>query len=136
VVAIVDDQDPQTRKLLDAISAENIEVEVSGSPDRDIDGDAAVRAKWKVVTVLVCGTSRAAKRLTSKQMGFKLRNRRCHRAGLYATRVSAFSDVDPDQCAGAGTRHLWVSKTANGDCCGTASRQVDPSLDAKRMGPR
>jgi ornithine decarboxylase len=37
VVAIVDEQDPQTRKLLDGISAENIEVEISGNPDRAID---------------------------------------------------------------------------------------------------
>jgi len=44
VVAIVDDQDPQTRKLLDSISAENIEVEISSDPDRDIDEDASVGA--------------------------------------------------------------------------------------------
>jgi ornithine decarboxylase len=44
VVAIVDDQDPQTLKLLDSIRAENIEVEISRDPDRDVDEDAEVGA--------------------------------------------------------------------------------------------
>jgi ornithine decarboxylase len=36
VVAIVDAKDPQTKQLLDHIAAENFEIEVSDSFDRDI----------------------------------------------------------------------------------------------------
>jgi ornithine decarboxylase len=44
VVAIVDENDPLTRQLLDHIAAENVEIEVSSSFDRDISEDAAVGA--------------------------------------------------------------------------------------------
>ena len=44
VVAIVDDKDPQTRELLDHIAAENVEIEISSSFDRDVSEDAAVGA--------------------------------------------------------------------------------------------
>ena len=43
VVAIVDDEDPQTKELLDHIAAENFEIEVSGF-DRDVSEDASVGA--------------------------------------------------------------------------------------------
>ena len=43
-VAIVDDEDSQTRKLLDCIAAENFEVEVSGNFDRDLEEDSSVGA--------------------------------------------------------------------------------------------
>ena len=44
VVAIVDEKDPQTKQLLDHIAAENFEIEVSESFDRDVSEDAAVGA--------------------------------------------------------------------------------------------
>ncbi len=44
VVAIVDEKDPQTKELLDHIAAENFEIEVSNSFDRDVSEDAAVGA--------------------------------------------------------------------------------------------
>ena len=44
VVAIVDAADLQTKQLLDHIAAENFEVEVSGSFDRDVSEDASVGA--------------------------------------------------------------------------------------------
>ena len=44
VVALVDREDPQTRQLLDHISAEHFEVEVSDRYDRDVSEDAAVGA--------------------------------------------------------------------------------------------
>jgi ornithine decarboxylase len=44
VVAIVDENDPLTRQLLDHIAAENVEIEVSSSFDCDISEDAAVGA--------------------------------------------------------------------------------------------
>ena len=44
VVAIVDDKDPQTKKLLDFIEAENFEVEVSDSLERDVSEDTSVGA--------------------------------------------------------------------------------------------
>jgi len=44
VVALVDREDPQTRQLLDHLSAEHFEVEVSDRYDRDVSEDAAVGA--------------------------------------------------------------------------------------------
>ena len=44
VIAIVDDKDPLTRELLDHIAAENVEIEISSSFDRDVSEDAAVGA--------------------------------------------------------------------------------------------
>src|SRR3974390_1954104 len=44
VVAIVDEKDPQTKQLLDHIAAENFEVEVTGSFERDVSEDADVGA--------------------------------------------------------------------------------------------
>lgn len=44
VVAIVDREDPQTRQLLDQIAAENYEIELSDSFDRDVSEDAEVGA--------------------------------------------------------------------------------------------
>jgi ornithine decarboxylase len=44
VVAVVDETDPQTKELLDHIRADNFEVEVSDSFDRDVSEDAAVGA--------------------------------------------------------------------------------------------
>jgi ornithine decarboxylase len=44
VVAIVDEKDPLTSQLLDHIAAENVEIEVSNSFDRDVSEDAAVGA--------------------------------------------------------------------------------------------
>src|SRR6476646_11761695 len=44
VVAIVDDKDPLTRELLDHIAAENVEIELSNSFERDVSEDAAVGA--------------------------------------------------------------------------------------------
>ena len=44
VVAIVDQTNPQTRQLLDHIAAQNFEVEVTDSFDRDVSEDAAVGA--------------------------------------------------------------------------------------------
>jgi ornithine decarboxylase len=44
VVAIVDEQDSQTKKLLEHIVAQNFEIEVSASFDRDVSEDAAVGA--------------------------------------------------------------------------------------------
>jgi len=44
VVAIVDAQNPQTKQLLDHITAENFQVEVTDSFDRDVSEDAAVGA--------------------------------------------------------------------------------------------
>jgi ornithine decarboxylase len=44
VVAIVDAEDPQTKQLLDQISAENFEIEVTDSFERDVSEDAAVGA--------------------------------------------------------------------------------------------
>jgi ornithine decarboxylase len=44
VVAIVDAADLQTKQLLDHIAAENFEIEVSGSFDRDVSEDASVGA--------------------------------------------------------------------------------------------
>jgi ornithine decarboxylase len=44
VVALVDGNDPQTRQLLDHITAEGFEVEVSDRFDRDVSEDAAVGA--------------------------------------------------------------------------------------------
>ena len=43
VVAIVDAANPQTKQLLDHIAAENFEVEVSDSFDRDVSEDAVGR---------------------------------------------------------------------------------------------
>ena len=43
VVAIVDAADLQTKQLLDHIAAENFEVHVSGSFDRDVSEDASDR---------------------------------------------------------------------------------------------
>ena len=44
MVAIVDRANPQTKELLDQIAAENFEVEVSDSFDRDVSEDADVGA--------------------------------------------------------------------------------------------
>ena len=44
IVAIVDDKDPQTKKLLDCIEAENFEVEVTDSLKRDVAEDTSVGA--------------------------------------------------------------------------------------------
>src|SRR5262245_57514561 len=44
VVAIVDEKDPLIRQLLDHIAAENVEIEVSSSFERDVSEDAAVGA--------------------------------------------------------------------------------------------
>jgi ornithine decarboxylase len=44
VVAIVDEKDPLIKQLLDHIAAENVEIEVSNSFDRDVSEDAAVGA--------------------------------------------------------------------------------------------
>jgi len=44
VVAIVDEQDSQTKQLLEHIVAQNFEIEVSASFDRDVSEDAAVGA--------------------------------------------------------------------------------------------
>jgi ornithine decarboxylase len=44
VVAVVDGQDPQTRQLLDHVTAAGFEVEVSDRFDRDVSEDAAVGA--------------------------------------------------------------------------------------------
>jgi len=44
VVAIVDGADTQTKQLLDHIAAENFQVEVSNSFDRDVSEDADVGA--------------------------------------------------------------------------------------------
>ena len=44
VVAIVDEKDPLTSQLLDHIAAENVEIEVSNSFNRDVSEDAAVGA--------------------------------------------------------------------------------------------
>ena len=44
VVAIVDEQDSQTKQLLEQIAAQNFEIEVSASFDRDVSEDAAVGA--------------------------------------------------------------------------------------------
>ena len=44
VVAIVDATDAQTKQLLDHIAAENFEIEVSDSFDRDVSEDASVGA--------------------------------------------------------------------------------------------
>src|SRR5215470_1529710 len=44
VVAIVDERNPQTKQLLDAIAAENFKIEVSDSFDRDVSEDADVGA--------------------------------------------------------------------------------------------
>ena len=44
VVAIVDEQDSQTKQLLEHIIAQNFEIEVSASFDRDVSEDAAVGA--------------------------------------------------------------------------------------------
>jgi ornithine decarboxylase len=44
VVAIVDDEDPQIRQLLDRIAGENYQIEVSNRFDRDVSEDAAVGA--------------------------------------------------------------------------------------------
>lgn len=44
VVAIVDDKNPQVARLLEQIAAENFEVEVSSSLDRDVSEDASVGA--------------------------------------------------------------------------------------------
>jgi ornithine decarboxylase len=44
VVAIVDKNDPQTRQLLDLIAADNFQIEVTESFERDVSDDAAVGA--------------------------------------------------------------------------------------------
>ena len=44
VVAIVDAENPQTRQLIEHITAENVEVEVTGSFDRDVTEDSSVGA--------------------------------------------------------------------------------------------
>ena len=44
VVAIVDGQDPETRRLLEHIAAEHFEIEVTDQFDRDVSEDAAVGA--------------------------------------------------------------------------------------------
>lgn len=44
IVAIVDEKDPQTKKLLDHIAAENFEIEVSNNLQRDVSEDASVGA--------------------------------------------------------------------------------------------
>jgi ornithine decarboxylase len=44
IVAIVDAADPQTKQLLDQIAAENFEVQISNSFDRDVSEDASVGA--------------------------------------------------------------------------------------------
>src|SRR3954463_13026846 len=44
VVAIVDEQDSQTKQLLEHIVAQNFEIEISASFDRDVSEDAAVGA--------------------------------------------------------------------------------------------
>src|SRR4029077_10499584 len=44
VVALVDDQNPQTRELLEHITTEHFDVEVSDRFDRDVSEDAAVGA--------------------------------------------------------------------------------------------
>ena len=44
VVALVDEKDSQVRALLERLTAENYEVEVSGRYDRDVSEDAAVGA--------------------------------------------------------------------------------------------
>jgi ornithine decarboxylase len=44
IVAIVDDDDPQTRQLLDHLAAEHFEIELAGDFDRDVSEDAGVGA--------------------------------------------------------------------------------------------
>src|SRR6185295_12730883 len=44
IVAIVDDKDPQTKKLIEYIEAENFEVDVTDSLARDVAEDTAVGA--------------------------------------------------------------------------------------------
>jgi len=55
VVAIVDAKDPQTKQLLDHITAENFRVEVTESFERDVSEDAEVgayRAAGQIVEVV------------------------------------------------------------------------------------
>jgi ornithine decarboxylase len=69
VVAIIDREDPQTKQLLDHIAAENFEIEVTGSFDRDVSEDASVGA----YIVLVDGDRREKARalaLSVRAIGF------------------------------------------------------------------
>lgn len=70
IVAIVDDQDPQTQRLLDCITAENVEVEVSGSLDRDVSEDASVGA---YIALIDGDRLKAARRLALavRALGFR-----------------------------------------------------------------
>ncbi len=70
VVAIVDAKDPQTRELLDHIAAENFQIEVSESYERDVSGDTGVGA----YIALVDGERREqARKLAAsvRAMGFR-----------------------------------------------------------------
>ncbi|MCG3143687.1 MAG: Inducible ornithine decarboxylase [Gammaproteobacteria bacterium] len=70
VVAIVDAKDPQTRDLLDHIAAENFQIEVSESYERDVSGDTGVGA----YIALVDGERREqARKLAAsvRAMGFR-----------------------------------------------------------------
>lgn len=70
VVAIVDAKDPQTRELLDHIAAENFQIEVSESYERDVSGDTSVGA----YIALVDGERREqARKLAAsvRAMGFR-----------------------------------------------------------------
>jgi ornithine decarboxylase len=44
VVAIVDERDPQTKQLLEHVTAQNFQIEVTGSFERDVSEDAGVGA--------------------------------------------------------------------------------------------
>ena len=44
IVAIVDDSNALTKTLLEQIAADGYEIEIAGSPDRDVSEDASVGA--------------------------------------------------------------------------------------------
>jgi hypothetical protein len=61
VVAIVNATDPQTKRLLDHIAAENFEIEISDRFDRDVSEDAT-RSKFCWVQGSAAGSSRISRR--------------------------------------------------------------------------
>ena len=70
VVAIVDDKDPLIRELLDHIAAENVEIEISSSFERDVSEDAAVGAYIAMVDGDNLEPARALAR-SVRAIGFK-----------------------------------------------------------------
>ena len=102
VVAIVDSANPQTKQLLDHIAAENFEVEVTDSFDRDIAEDASVGA----YIALIDGERRERARQVAQSVraiGFQRRTFRRVPSGMRARKaLTAASNSTPTWSASEG----------------------------------